>query len=105
MAGVPGDGVREVPSFQPSFQIDDVRAVDVVIGVGHDVSGACGLCGQGYRTDWHLLLSVAHESSGGRTVSLCQRCAHDRWESLQARLAIVATMLTAADFVRGQQVG
>lgn len=101
MAGVPRGVAPEVPSFQ----IDEIRAVDVVIGIGRRVHGACGFCGQDFASDWHLLLSVARESGGGRTVSLCQRCARDHWEPLQARLEIVATMLTAADFVRGQQAG
>ena len=101
MVGLPRSDALEASSWQ----IDDVRAVDVVTGVGRRLSGTCGHCGSSFTSDWHILLSVAREGGGGRTVVVCERCARDNWAVLQARLAAVAAMLSAADFVRGQHVG
>lgn len=95
-------GPRREMLVASSWQIDDVRAVDVVTGVGHPLSGTCDACGRDFSADWHLLLSVAREVGGGRTVALCERCARDNWEPLQSRLLAVAEMLSAADFVRNQ---
>jgi hypothetical protein len=94
--------VSHDPIGTPTWQIDDVRAIDFVSGLNRHVTACCGFCGSEFTAHWYVLLSVAREGGGGQTLALCDSCTHAHWSALQERLQVVATMLVASDLLRAQ---
>ncbi len=85
------------------WQIEDVRAVTTVASLARGpATKQCHFCERPFSATRWISLSVARDGVGGTVVDLCESCAAASWESIVARLAQVAEMLTTVEELRSQ---